>query len=65
MLVYERHHDGRGFRVLLNLGGQPRVVDGQPEGAHIRLSTRLDRVGEPIPGTIRLRADEGVVIGLQ
>ena len=65
VLIYERHHEGRGFRLLLNLGDRARVVDGQPEGAHIRLSTHLDREGEPIPATIRLRPNEGVVIGLQ
>jgi len=39
------------------------MVDAVPEGAHIRLSTHLDRGGEPVSGALRLRADEGVVIG--
>ncbi|WP_247888567.1 alpha-amylase family glycosyl hydrolase [Azospirillum brasilense] len=63
VLVYERRHEGDRFRVLLNLSAAERKVDVVPDAAHIRLSTHLDRGGEPASGALRLRADEGVVIG--
>ncbi|WP_247889787.1 alpha-amylase family glycosyl hydrolase [Azospirillum brasilense] len=63
VLVYERRHGTGRFRILLNLSAVERMVDAVPEGAHIRLSTHLDRGGEPVSGILRLRPDEGVVIG--
>ncbi|AWK89808.1 alpha-amylase family glycosyl hydrolase [Azospirillum thermophilum] len=63
VLVYERSHDGRRLRVLLNFGGEPRSVAGQPPGGRIRLSTRLDRAGEAVGEAVALRPDEGLVIG--
>ncbi|WP_448204641.1 alpha-amylase family glycosyl hydrolase [Azospirillum sp. sgz302134] len=65
VLAYERSDGSRRFRILLNLGGEARVVDAPPGDGHIRLSTHLDRAGEPVTGSIRLRPDEGLVIGLQ
>ena len=63
VLAYERRHDTSRFRILLNLSAAERMVDAMPGGAHIRLSTHLDRGGEPVSGALRLRPDEGVVIG--
>ncbi len=63
VLVYERRHGSGRFRILLNLSAAERMVDAVPGAAHIRLSTHLDRGGEPVSGALRLRPDEGVVIG--
>ncbi|WP_247876891.1 alpha-amylase family glycosyl hydrolase [Azospirillum brasilense] len=63
VLVYERRHGRDRFRILLNLSAAERMVDAVPDAAHIRLSTHLDRDGEPASGALRLRPDEGVVIG--
>ncbi|MGY0710137.1 alpha-amylase family glycosyl hydrolase [Azospirillum argentinense] len=63
VLSYERRHGTGRFRVLLNLSAAERTVDAVPDAAHIRLSTHLDRGGEPVSGALRLRPDEGVVIG--
>lgn len=63
VLLYERAHGGRRLWVLLNLGRELRMVDAPAEGAHIRVSTHLDRDGEPVAGNVRLRPNEGVVIG--
>ncbi|MCW2238401.1 alpha-amylase family glycosyl hydrolase [Azospirillum canadense] len=63
VLVYERAHGGRRLWVLLNLGRDLAMVDAPVEGAHIRVSTHLDRDGEPVAGSVRLRPNEGVVIG--
>ncbi|MBK3799078.1 DUF3459 domain-containing protein [Azospirillum brasilense] len=63
VLAYERRHGTSRFRILLNLSAGERMVDAVPDAAHIRLSTHLDRGEEPVSGALRLRPDEGVVIG--
>ena len=62
VLAYERRADRRVL-IALNLGGRPRALRGVPAGT-LRLSTYLDRAGEPVAATLRLRPDEGVVVAL-
>jgi alpha-glucosidase len=55
------------FLIALNLGAQPRRVPlprPHASGA-IALSTHLDRVDEPLDGSLELRGDEGVIIRLR
>ena len=64
VLAYERHApDGERLLVALNLGGEAREVEGLRGGGRVLLSTRLDRGGEAALGPVRLRPDEGLVIG--
>jgi alpha-glucosidase len=62
VLAYERRANRR-FLVALNLGGRPQELRGVPTGT-VRLSTHLDRAGEPVEATLRLRPDEGIVVAL-
>ena len=64
VLAYERRHAGRRVLVALNMGSSPRELDDVPADARVLLSTYLDRGGETVGGTIRLRADEGLIVGL-
>ena len=66
VLAYERRDPATGRRlfITLNLGGQARelLADGV-EGGRILVSTHLDRSGEAVGNMVRLRADEGLVVG--
>jgi hypothetical protein len=62
VLAYERMAPGRRFIVALELAGEPAGIDLEGETGRIVLSTELDRVDEPVRGTIALRRDEGVII---
>jgi alpha-glucosidase len=59
-VVYVREAGAERKLVVLNLTGAERTVDVGTSG-RILLSTHLDRE-EAVDGTVRLRADEGVVI---
>ena len=66
ILGYERRDDGSGRRlvVLLNLGNAADdVAVAEADGAQVLVSTGLDRGGETVDSTIRLRPDEGLVLG--
>ncbi len=71
VLAYERRDEGTGRRLLvaLNLGGRARELRAAAAaaavgGARILASTHLDRAGEAVADAVRLRPDEGVVVGL-
>jgi len=65
ILAYSRRHNGDGFAVVLNLGGEPQVVELDPaDSGRIALSTHLDRDGDAVSGRVDLRPNEGVVIRL-
>jgi alpha-glucosidase len=66
VLAYERRDEatGRRLSIVLNLGNRPREAVGFAPGARVLLSTRLNRSGEAIRGTVRLGPDEGVVVEL-
>ncbi|WP_207477182.1 alpha-amylase family glycosyl hydrolase [Arenibaculum pallidiluteum] len=65
VLVYERRHGGERFRIVLNMGSAPCEIPSGPLTGHIRLSTGLGRVNEPIGRTISLGPDEGLVIACE
>ncbi|HEV7369135.1 alpha-amylase family glycosyl hydrolase [Arenibaculum sp.] len=64
VLAFERRHARARALVVLNMTGMPQAVAAPPGGGRIWLSTGLDRGGEMVGETVRLRADEGLVIGL-
>jgi alpha-glucosidase len=65
ILAYSRRHNGDGFVVILNLGGEPQNVElDAADSGRIALSTHLDREGEEVSERIDLRPNEGVVIRL-
>jgi alpha-glucosidase len=68
ILAYARRGDPgeSDFLVALNLAPRPDAlqVPAPLRGGRVVLSTHLDRAGEPVPGAVRLRPDEGVIIRL-
>ena len=65
VLAYLRSHGDDRFVVALNLSNLPRAVAlPQAVGGRIVLTSGLDREGEVVGGSLRLGADEGVVIAL-
>ena len=64
VLAYERRHAGRRVLVVLNMGGNARVLGDIPASGEVLLSTYLDRDREAVGSTMRLRGDEGVIVGL-
>jgi alpha-glucosidase len=70
LLIYRREGQGQGeaevITVALNLGDAPVALSTEGHGldGEILLSTELDRAGEHVHGTLDLRGNEGVVIGL-
>jgi alpha-glucosidase len=65
VLLYRRDGEGAAIVVALNLGAEPVSFSSSSIGVRreILLSTFLDRQGEPIRGTLDLRANEGVILG--
>jgi alpha-glucosidase len=66
-IVYLRSEAERCFLVALNLSSEPQAIDPtdrarEPAYGRLLISTHLDRAGERIAGTIRLRANEGIVV---
>jgi alpha-glucosidase len=66
ILLYRREGVGGVIVVALNLGAEPVSVASSSIGfgREILLSTFLDRQGEEIQGTVDLRGNEGVIIGM-
>ncbi len=64
VLAYRRENGAQRFLVALNLGAEPRTLDLREIGitGRVALSTYLDRDGEHVAGSIRLRGDEGLII---
>ena len=67
LLGYRRELDGSEFLVALNLGDiEQEFAPRQPDlRGPIELSTHLDRTGETVDGSFRLRAHEAVVVRLK
>ncbi len=66
LLAWVRKDGDRRFLVALNLGSEPATYAPpllQLAGV-VALSTHLDRAGERVHRSLELRADEGVVLGL-
>ena len=64
VLAYERHHEGKCLLIALNLGNTAQAVRHLQAGT-ILVSTFLDRADEQIQDTLKLRPNEGCVIGYQ
>jgi alpha-glucosidase len=65
ILLYRREGEGGAVVVALNLGADPVSIASSSIGfgREILLSTFLDRRGEPVDGSLDLRANEGVILG--
>jgi alpha-glucosidase len=66
LLLYQRESADGTIVVALNLGAEPVSIAAEQIGldGEILLSTHMDRAHEAIHGTLDLRGNEGVVIGL-
>jgi alpha-glucosidase len=66
LLLYRRGSDRESIVVALNLGAEPVSLASDTPGfdGEILLSTQLDRQGEKVEGTLDLRGNEGVIIGI-
>lgn len=60
ILAFTRQHGDRRLLMALNFSGKAGEL-GCPVG-EVLLSTHLDRAGERVGGTLRLRAAEGVIV---
>ncbi len=67
LLLYRRQSEGSAVTIALNLGAEPVSLasDVLGHGGEILLSTLLDREGEKIEGSLDLRGNEGVIIGIR
>ena len=66
LLLYRRQSEGKTITIALNLGAEPVSLasDVLDRGGEILLASLLDRHGEKVEGTLDLRGNEGVIIGL-
>jgi hypothetical protein len=64
VLAYRRRLGGREILVALNLGDRHQEL-ALARAGEVRLSTRLDRRGEPADRTVRLRPHEGAIVELR
>jgi alpha-glucosidase len=64
-IAYERFNGSERFLIVLNLGHEEQIVPLADRHGQLVLSTHLDRDGEAIGGSLRLRADEGIIAELQ
>ena len=62
VVSYERRLGTERLKIVLNLTGTPRLVEGS-EG-RVLLSTMLERDGDAVSGSLALAADEGLVVAL-
>jgi len=60
VLAYERHSGKQRFRIALNFGSREQVF-GFPGRWKVLVSTALDRMGEPVAESVKLRPDEGLI----
>ncbi len=63
-LVFKRYAGNEGLLVALNLTHEPHTIKLDGGSGAILLATDLKRSGERVDGTLRLAADEGVIIAL-
>jgi len=65
ILAYQRTWEGRSFAIVLELESRPKTVRlGDGINGQVALSTHPGRVGQRIAGSVRLDADEAVVVAL-
>ena len=61
VLAYQRDVDGRRVAVALNMSGAPATVELGRAG-HVAVSTRHERDGAPVAGSVDLAPGEGVIV---
>jgi alpha-glucosidase len=64
ILAYKREHDATRFIVALNMGGTEAGLELGSETGNVVLTTYQDREGKSVSGTLRLRANEGIIARL-
>jgi alpha-glucosidase len=65
VLAYIREAGGQRFLVALNLSDSPQTLPLSADlVGTVALTTHLDREGEDVRDTVKLRPDEGVVVRL-
>jgi alpha-glucosidase len=62
VLTYRRFHAGRWITVALNFAGEPQMFSKPHDQDAILISTHLDRGDRERGETVRLRANEGIVL---
>jgi alpha-glucosidase len=62
VMAYRRRHQGREFLVVLNMSPEPVTFPTGLAAGKVLLSTRLDREGEAVGDTLKLRGDEGLIV---
>jgi alpha-glucosidase len=66
LLVFTRQHGRERLLVALNFDGTP-VAASLPSGeciGRLLVSSAADRAGEPVRGSLNLRANEGAIVEL-
>ncbi|MEK7248300.1 MAG: DUF3459 domain-containing protein, partial [Chloroflexota bacterium] len=64
VLAFIREHEDARLLVALNLGGEPASLALGTLAGSVVLTTRNDRTGERVDGTLELRSNEGVITRL-
>ena len=65
VLAYERHADDKRVLIALNMTDEAQAVRIGEDGLQVLLSTYLDDpAGQIDAGTIHLRANEGLILGV-
>ena len=62
VLTYRRFHGGRWITVALNFSDQPQTLKNSADTQDVLISTHLDRAARESGETVRLRANEGIVM---
>ena len=62
VLTYRRFHDGRWLTVALNFSDEPQMLKNGAHAHDVLISTHLDRAARETGDTVRLRANEGIVM---
>jgi alpha-glucosidase len=66
VFAFSRTDAEKTLIIALNFSSDSHVMDmASPRAAKVRLSTYMDRVGEPQGNTVQLRANEGLILELQ
>jgi alpha-glucosidase len=64
VMSYQRENDGERLLIVLNLGHASETAAMAERAGSVLLSTHLDRTGERVSSSCKLRPDEGAIIEL-
>jgi alpha-glucosidase len=65
VLTYRRFHGGRWITVALNFSDQACTIPREAEAQHVLMSTHLDRIEALSGDSVRIRANEGLVMAAE